>query len=74
MNPAPPPQIPRFSLRDLERRIHFEGQKWMEERMKEELQKLAEEHGEVSPPEPDPNPEAPAPPPTPPDQRRKRGR
>jgi hypothetical protein len=72
--PGPGAALPllHFSLRDLERRIHSEGQKWMEERMKEELQKLADERGEVSPPEPLADSEATAPPPASPDQRRKR--
>ena len=78
-SPKPPrpgaaPPLLHFSLRDLERRIHSEGQKWMEDRMKEELQKLADEHGEVSPPKPIPDAQAPAPPPASPHQRRKRRR
>ena len=48
-NPGSVPSFIHCSLRDLERRVHSKGQKWMEDRMKEELQNFTDEHGEVSP-------------------------
>jgi len=60
------------SLRDIERRVLSEGQKWMEERLQQELQALADRHGEVSPPEPSSDKKEAAPPNQPPDQRGKR--
>jgi hypothetical protein len=69
----PPDSAPLFvSLRDLERQVLSEGQKWMEERFKQELQALADRHGEVSPPQPSSDKKEATPTDHPPDKRGKR--
>lgn len=39
------------SLREIEAQVWAEGQEWMRQRLQEELQKEADQHGRVFPPE-----------------------
>lgn len=45
-----PTSKPLPSLADIEREVVAESREWGRQRLEERLQKLAEEHGEVSPP------------------------
>jgi hypothetical protein len=47
------------ALADIEREVVAESREWGRQRLEERLQKLAEEHGEVFPPQatPKPNPD-----------------
>jgi hypothetical protein len=47
---------PLASLADIEREVVAESREWGRLRLEERLQKLAEEHGEVSPPKATPEP------------------
>jgi hypothetical protein len=51
---------PLPALADIEREVVAESREWGRQRLEERLQKLAEEHGEVFPPQATPkqNPEA----------------
>ncbi|MDR3457028.1 MAG: hypothetical protein P4N60_06245 [Verrucomicrobiae bacterium] len=50
MKPIKPISKPLPSLADIEREVVAESREWGRLRLEERLQKLAEEHGEVSPP------------------------
>lgn len=51
MKPIKPITKALPSLADIEREVVAESREWGRQRLAERLQKLAEEHGEVSPPQ-----------------------
>jgi len=60
MKPKPTPKsLPR--LADIEREVVAESREWGRQRLQERLQQLADESGEVFPPEATPPPTADAP-------------
>jgi hypothetical protein len=49
---APKNEKPKLSLlHQMEKEVLAEGQEWMQKRLQERLQKLAEQDGEISPPQ-----------------------
>jgi hypothetical protein len=51
MKPTPKPPKPFPRLADIEREVVAEAREWGRQRLQERLQKLAEESGEVFPPQ-----------------------
>ena len=45
----------RSPLAEVEREVLIEGQEWMRRRLEKRLQEIADQEGEISPPEPAPD-------------------